>query len=120
MHVVIVAEDEPLILMAIVDHLIGEGFSVLEARHAEEALAILAIDPAVVHILFTDVQMPGEMDGVALSHHVKTHWPWIGLLVTSGHLVPEVDDLPQGCRFLRKPYHHGHVVDHIKELLHAA
>jgi CheY-like chemotaxis protein len=118
--VVVVAEDEPLILMAVVDHLLEEGFHVLEARHADEALAILAADPAEVHALFTDVHMPGEMDGVALSHHVSAHWPWIGLLVTSGHLEPAAEDLPKGCRFLRKPYHHAHVVNHLRELAAAA
>ena len=87
MHVVVVAEDDPLILMAIADHLTEEGFQVLEARHADEALAILALDPAVIHVLFTDVWMPGDMDGIALSHHVKAHWPWIGRLVTSGHVT---------------------------------
>ena len=115
MHVVVVAEDEPLILMAIAIHLTDEGFTVLEARHAEEALAILARKAIDVHALFTDVQMPGGMDGVALSHHVKTHSPWIGLLVTSAHLAPLAEDLPDGCRFLRKSYQHAHVVDHLRK-----
>jgi CheY-like chemotaxis protein len=118
--VVVVAEDEPLILMAIVDHLIEEGFDVLEAQHAEEALAILAADPDVIHVLFTDVQMPGEMDGVALSHHVAANWPWIGIIVTSAHFSPSEDNLPTGCRFLPKPYHPAHVVDHVRELRKAA
>jgi two-component system, response regulator PdtaR len=120
MCVVVVAEDEPLILMAIVDHLTEEGLQVLEAGHAEEALAILARASAYVDVLFTDVQMPGDMDGVALSHHVRAHWPWIGLLVTSAHLAPASEDLPAGCRFLRKPYYGAHVVDHIKDLTEAA
>jgi CheY-like chemotaxis protein len=116
MFVVVVAEDEPLILMAISDHLTEEGFQVLEARHADEALAVLALDPTAVHVLFTDVWMPGEMDGIALSHHVRARWPWIGLLVTSAHVAPRAEDLPTGCRFLPKPYHRGHVVDHIRHL----
>ena len=120
MHVVVVVEDEPLILMAIADYLMEEGFQVLEARQADEALATIALDPAIVHVLFTDVQMPGEMDGIALSHHVKAHWPWIGLLVTSAHVTPQAEDLPEGSRFLRKPYHRAHVVDRIRELAAAA
>jgi two-component system, response regulator PdtaR len=120
MYVVVAAEDEPLILMAIVDHLTEEGFQVLEARHAEEALAILALDAAAVHVLFTDVWMPGELDGIALSHHVSVHWPWIGLLVTSAHAAPLTEDLPAGCRFLPKPYNRAHVVNHIRELVEAA
>jgi DNA-binding NtrC family response regulator len=114
MHVVVVAEDELLIRMAVADTLHEAGFHVLEAEHAEEAIAILELEAPGVHVLFTDVRMPGDMDGVALSHHVKTHWPWIGLLVTSE------DDLPRGSRFLPKPYHHPHVIDHIRELVEAA
>jgi CheY-like chemotaxis protein len=120
MFVVVVAEDEPLILMEIVDQLIEEGFEVLEARHAAEALDILAASAPDVHVLFTDVRMRGEMDGVALSHHVKTHWPWIGLLVTSAHATPMTDNLPEGCRFLPKPYHHAHVMQHLRALTAAA
>ena len=117
MHVVVVVEDEPLILMEIADHLIEEGFKVLEARHADEALAILALDPSIIDVLFTDVQMPGEMDGVALSHHVSTHWPGIGLLVTSAHLA---EHLPKGARFVPKPYHRAQIVRHVRELATAA
>jgi DNA-binding NtrC family response regulator len=120
MHVVVVAEDELLIRMAVVDTLHEAGFHVLEAEHAEEAIAILELKAPGVHVLFTDVRMPGDMDGVALSHHVKTHWPWIGLLVTSAHATLTEDDLPQGSRFLPKPYHHPHVIDHIRELVEAA
>jgi CheY-like chemotaxis protein len=120
MHVVVVAEDDLLILMAITDYLTEEGFQVLEVRHADEALAILALDPAIVHVLFTDIHMPGEMNGIALSNHVKTHWPWIGILVTSAHGSPSANNLPEGSRFLRKPYHPTHVVERLRELAKAA
>ena len=120
MFVVVVAEDEPLILMSIVDHLTEEGFEVMEARHAEEALAILSLVADDVHVLFTDVRMPGEMDGIALSHHVKKHWPWIGLLVTSAHAEGLSSNLPEGCRFLPKPYHHRQAIKHLRALTAAA
>ena len=55
------------------------GFNPLEAQHADEALAVLTLKAVAVKVLFTDVRMPGDMDGIALSHHVKTHWPWVGL-----------------------------------------
>ena len=71
MVVVVVAEDEPLIRMDIADELTEAGFVVLEARCASEALAILATEAAGVHALFTDVRMPGSMDGIALSHRVR-------------------------------------------------
>jgi CheY-like chemotaxis protein len=120
MRVVIVAEDEPFILMAIAELLTYEGFKIIAARHADEALAILTRDAEGVHLLFTDVRMPGVMDGMALSHHVKANWPWIGILLASAHITPLAEHLPPGCRFLRKPYHHAHVVNHLRELAAAA
>jgi DNA-binding NtrC family response regulator len=120
MHVVVVAEDEPLIRMVVAQLLADEGFNVWEAEHAEEALTILEAEAEGVHVLFTDVWMPGAMDGLALSHHVRERWPWIGLLVTSAHATLTEDDLPKGGRFLPKPYHHHHVVQHVRELVEAA
>ena len=120
MHVVIVAEDEPMIRMAVVHLLMDEGFEVWEAEHANAAIALLEAEAPGVHVLFTDVRMPGIMDGLALSHHVKTHWPWIGILVASAHAALTEDDLPKGARFLPKPYRHKHVVKHVRELAEAA
>ena len=117
---VVVVEDELLIRMAVVEILSEAGFLVLEAEHAEKALAILKIEAHGVHVLFTDVRMPGEMDVVALSHHVKANWPWISLLVTSAHASLTEEDLPPGSRFITKPYHHAHVIDHVRELAAAA
>ncbi len=113
--IVVVAEDEPLVRMAAAQALQAEGFSVMEAAHAEEALNILQAHAAGVHVLFTDVQMPGLMDGVALAHHAARTWPWIGLLIASGVPQPQ-HTLPATSRFLAKPYDHGHVVSHIRDL----
>ena len=120
MFVVVVAEDEPLIRMETAERLTEEGFEVLEARHSEDAISILEGAADEIHILFTDVRMPGGMDGVALSHHVKAHWPWIGLIVTSAHPEALLGDLPEGCRFVPKPYHPEKVVNHLRELTRAA
>jgi CheY-like chemotaxis protein len=90
--VILVAEDEALIMMNIVDDLIEAGYDVLEARHAEEALNILGAVADGIHILFTDVRMPGEMDGIALCHHTKKHWPWIGLLATTAAVSEQTFD----------------------------
>jgi two-component system, response regulator PdtaR len=117
MSVILVTEDEALIMMNVVDDLVEAGYDVLEARHAEEALHILAAVADGIHILFTDIWMPGEMDGIALCHHTKKHWPWIGLLLTSAHPAPSADNLPKGCRFLPKPYHRAHVMEHLTALM---
>jgi DNA-binding NtrC family response regulator len=113
---IVIAEDEVLTRIAIADTLRDEGFDVMEAEHAEEALGILGDRAASVRVLFTDIHMPGSMDGLALAHHTKKNWPWIGLLIVSGFAHPEPAAMPQDSRFLAKPYDHRHVVQHIQEM----
>ncbi len=115
---VVVAEDELLVRTAAINVLAGAGFEVVEAEHAAEALIVLQSRSVGIHALFTDVQMPGEMDGIALAHHTRRSWPWIVILVTSGRLVHHL--LPDGTRFLPKPYEPEHVVHHLREMLHDA
>jgi CheY-like chemotaxis protein len=113
---VLVAEDEELIRLLIVDALEDAGFKVMEVEHAEAALAILRLHAARIHVLFTDIHMPGAMDGLALAHHTAKHWPHIALLMTSGRPRPHRAHLPAKSRFLAKPYRHDHVIRHINEL----
>jgi DNA-binding NarL/FixJ family response regulator len=113
--VVIVVEDEFLIRLAVVEVLAEEGFVAIEAGHAEEALATLNLRAADIHVLFTDIHMPGAMDGLALAHHARQSWPWIALLITSA-TTPKTA-LPAGSRFLPKPYALRHAVIHVRELL---
>ena len=116
--VVIVAEDESLIRLAVSEALTEEGFQVIEAEHAAEALAVLILQAADIHVLFTDVRMPGAMDGLTLAHHTRDRWPWIALLITSATL-PLGTMLPPGSRFLPKPYAPSHVVAQLRDLLAA-
>jgi two-component system, response regulator PdtaR len=115
--IVVVAEDEALIRMMAVDVLTDEGFEVIEARHAEEALTILKSQAADIQLLFTDIHMPGPMDGLELAHHARSHWPWIALLLASGKARPTLAEMPAGSRFLSKPYDADHVVTHVRELM---
>jgi CheY-like chemotaxis protein len=114
--VVIVVEDEALIRMVLAEALLDVGFDVVEATHAREAISILEAEAARVHALFTDVHMPGDLDGVGLAHHARAHWPWLSLLVTSGRAYPEADAMPEGTRFISKPYELSHVARHIREM----
>lgn len=116
---IIVAEDEPVVRMLVADVLTDAGFVVLEAAHAAEALAILTARAQGIHALFTDIQMPGSMDGLKLAHHVRGLWPWIAVLVASGKSRPGVAELPSGTRFLPKPYSLHRVVEHVRELIDA-
>jgi DNA-binding response OmpR family regulator len=114
---VLVVEDEILIRMGVIDPLAAAGFAVIEANGADEALAVLHEKAAGVHLLFTDVNMPGSMSGLQLAHHVRRSWPPIALLITSGASALVASDMPAGARFLAKPYDPDHVVDHARILI---
>ena len=113
--VVLVVEDEALVRMDIVNQLEDEGFTVLEAGNADVAIEVLEAHPEV-SILFTDIDMPGSMDGLKLSAAVRDRWPPVKIVVTSGHRTVEITDLPDGSVFHAKPYRHGDVVASFREL----
>jgi CheY-like chemotaxis protein len=101
--VALVVEDEPIILMDAADILGELGFEVLEAWNGDTALALLAgRDP--VDLLFTDVHMPGTLDGFALARTVAGRWPGTKVVVCSGHVTPTPGDLPAGAIFIDKPF----------------
>jgi CheY-like chemotaxis protein len=101
--VILVVEDEPLIRLNTVDTLEAAGYEVAEAGNADAAIKILEARPDI-RLVFTDVAMPGSMDGLKLAHYVRDRWPPIHLIVTSGHLVVEEAALPMGAKFFGKPY----------------
>ncbi|KIZ36461.1 MULTISPECIES: response regulator [Rhodopseudomonas] len=114
--VVLVVEDETLIRMDIVDQIAMAGFEVLQAGDADEAIAILETN-ANVRLIFTDVDMPGSMDGMKLAHAVRGRWPPIKVVVTSGHYKVRDEDLPSGGVFFGKPYVAADVVRTMRRLL---
>jgi CheY-like chemotaxis protein len=113
--VVLVVEDEFLIRMHAAEMIEDAGFDVVEASNADEAVAILEarLDIAVV---FTDIQMPGSMDGLKLAKAVRNRWPPIHIVATSGFVDVRTGDLPDGGRFLPKPYSSTQVIDALHEL----
>ncbi|KQN73448.1 response regulator [Devosia sp. Leaf64] len=113
---VLVVEDEPLVRMDIVGELEDQGFHVLEAGNALEAIAILADNP-VVNVVFTDVDMPGGVDGLELARIVRERSPQIQVVVTSGHRVVAETDLPPSVKFIPKPYVPDQI---IRTILHIA
>jgi CheY-like chemotaxis protein len=115
---ILVVEDEFLIRTDIAGQLRENGFTVFEARHADEAIQILEARTDV-HIVFTDVDMPGSMDGLKLAAYVRDRWPPIKLIVTSGHMAVEESRLPKGGRFFPKPYEVRHITRAIVELIEA-
>jgi len=101
--VVLLVEDELFVRMAAADALEDAGFEVIEAANAQAAQEILT-DRDDVRVLFTDVKMPGPMDGLGLASLVRHRWPHILIVITSGHLKPESASLPDDAVFIAKPY----------------
>ena len=113
--VVLVVEDEPLIRLNAVAMIEDAGFEVLEAANADEAILILE-NRSDIRIVFTDVHMPGSMDGLRLAHAVRDRWPPIKLIVTSGQMMVPESELPTGGRFFSKPYRPSELSRVLKEL----
>ena len=114
--VVLVVEDEPLLRMDAIYAIDAAGFDVVSASDADEAIAILE-RRSDIHLIFTDIQMPGSMDGLKLAHFVKNRWPPIKNIATSGHAKITEKDLPDGSRFLPKPYAIVEVASAIDQLV---
>jgi DNA-binding NtrC family response regulator len=116
---VLVVEDDLLIRLMAVEALVDAGFAVIEAQHADDAVNILATRAYQVRALFTDIHMSGSMNGLELANFVHGRWPSIALLIASGQAKPVYSDMPEGARFLSKPYDLGYVVSQLRELVGA-
>jgi CheY-like chemotaxis protein len=113
--VVLIVEDDFLIRMNAAEVIADAGFDVVEAASADEAIAILE-DRLDITIVFTDVQMPGSMDGLKLAAAIRGRWPPIKIVATSGIVDVRKVELPEGGRFLRKPYSSTEIVGMLREL----
>ncbi len=93
------------------------GFRVLDAEHGDAAFDLLKVRHPEVVLLFTDVQMPGELDGFALARNVATSWPHISIVVASGRARPGPGSMPEKARFIAKPFSAALVHTHLQEIL---
>ena len=100
---VLIVEDEPLVRLCAVETVEAAGFTVIEAANADEAIRILE-NRRDIRVVFTDIHMPGSMDGLKLAHAVRNRWPPIKIIVTSGRERIAEGELPAGGRFFAKPY----------------
>jgi two-component sensor histidine kinase len=99
---ILVVEDEMLLRMRAVDMVEDAGYKAVEAINADAALAILE-SRSDIELLFTDIQMPGSMDGLKLAHAVHERWPAIKIILVSGQLKLTDDDKPADSLFFGKP-----------------
>jgi CheY-like chemotaxis protein len=112
---ILVVEDEAHIRLMIAEALRAEGFGVVEASSGDEALTVLESGTRV-NLVFTDVRMPGKLDGLALVGHLRVTRPDLKLAVGSGH-VPEWPAPNMVDLFIGKPYHVPRTVNRLKDLL---
>lgn len=102
-EVVLVVDDEPFARLFAVQVFLDDGYTVLEASDAAEALDVLDANDDV-SLLFTDINMPGELDGLGLIECVHHSRPEIRIVATSGHAAPAAGRMPAHAAFSRKPY----------------
>jgi two-component sensor histidine kinase/CheY-like chemotaxis protein len=106
---VLVVEDEMVLRMRAVDIVEDAGFTPVEAVNADEAIAILE-SRSDIDLLFTDIQMPGSMDGLKLAHAVHDRWPSIKIILVSGQVKPSDAERPADSRFFGKPLGIGQMI----------
>ena len=111
--VVLVVEDDGLINMMVRDELQQEGYEVVSAYSADEAIEILECRDDI-RIIFTDIEMPGSMDGLKLAALVSDRWPPIHIIITTGRRRPPDHLMPKGSAFVDKPYPPVRMLETIK------
>ena len=113
--IVLVVEDEPILRMMGV-HLVEEaGFEAMEAGNADRAVEILE-SRSDVRIVFTDIDMPGSMDGMKLAAAVRNRWPPIEIILTSGYYDLKKSELPARSVFFRKPYNNDEIIETLQRM----
>jgi two-component sensor histidine kinase/CheY-like chemotaxis protein len=113
---VLVVEDEMVLRMRAVDIVEDAGFTPVEAVNADEAIAILE-SRSDIDLLFTDIQMPGSMDGLKLAHAVHARWPSIKIILVSGQVKPSDAERPADSRFFGKPLGIGQMIHVLQAMI---
>jgi two-component system, response regulator PdtaR len=102
-RVILVVEDEPFVRFLAADVLEAEGFAVAEAANVENAMRVLE-SRQDINLVFTDIALPGNLDGMDLVRRVQARWPRIQYVITSGQQKPSLAEMPKDGRFIAKPY----------------
>ena len=112
---ILVVDDEPIIRLGIALHLEQSGFDVREAESAEDAIAALQEPGCIIDLVFSDVRMPGEMDGIGLGRWIFENRPNIAVILASGGIAKNtaVHDLC-GAETITKPYDYAAATERIR------
>jgi CheY-like chemotaxis protein len=113
---VLVVEDEMMLRMRAVEIVEDAGFIPVEAVNADEAFAILE-SRSDIELLFTDIQMPGSMDGLKLAHAVHERWPAIKIILVSGKPMPTDAEKPASSRFFGKPLEMERMIGEMQDMI---
>lgn len=108
--VVLVVEDEAIIRMNAVALIEDAGHDVIEAANADEAIIQLEMRPDI-RVVFSDIEMPGSMNGLRLLHAIRERWPPVVLILASGRVSPAASDMPIDTMFLQKPYQEAKLLE---------
>lgn len=114
--IVLIVEDEPMLRFDAVDFVEDAGIEVIEATNADDAIVMMETHPEI-NVVFTDIEMPGTMNGLKLAFAVRDRWPDVSLIIASGRIRPEPAEMPSGVTFLPKPYTEASVLAAVR---HAA
>lgn len=113
---VLVVEDEMVLRMRAVDIVEDAGFTAVEATNADQAIKVLEAR-SDISLLFSDIQMPGSIDGLKLAHAVHERWPEIKIILVSGQINPSDDEKPQDSRFFGKPIDSKQMIAELQNMI---
>ncbi|UFX43120.1 response regulator [Bradyrhizobium sp. 41S5] len=115
---VLVVEDEMILRMRAVDIVEDAGFNSIEAVNADQAISILE-SRSDISLLFTDIQMPGSIDGLMLAHAVHDRWPSIKIILVSGQVKPSDAERPTNSQFFGKPLAVDQIITELQAMVGA-
>jgi DNA-binding NtrC family response regulator len=113
---VLVVEDEMVLRMRAVDIVEDAGFTAVEATNADQAISVLEAR-SDISLLFSDIQMPGSIDGLKLAHAVHERWPDIKIILVSGQINPSAEEKPENSRFFGKPIDSEQMIAELQDMI---
>ena len=114
--IVLIVEDDMILRMRSVDIVEDAGYTPVEAVDADEALGVLQ-SRSDIALLFTDIQMPGSMNGLQLAHAVYARWPQLKIILVSGQLRLSSAEIPRDSRFFGKPLASGQIIAEMQDMI---
>jgi CheY-like chemotaxis protein len=113
---VLVVEDDEMLRMCAAEVVADAGFTPVEAANADEAVAILE-SRSDIALVFTDIQMPGSMDGLGLARTVHDRWPAIKIILVSGRVELSERERPVNSRFFQKPFGMKQMIEGLQDMI---